>query len=60
VGVGGGHKERVKEGNYGGNVSIFMYENRTKKSVKVLRRGRGDKGERGRVVNLIKIYYKHI
>jgi hypothetical protein len=40
------HKERLKEGEDGGNIFVFMYENRTTKPVEIVLRIR--EGERGR------------
>jgi hypothetical protein len=43
-----------------GEYFVFMYENKTMKSVKIVlrKRGRGKKAK-DRGVTLIKIYYKH-
>jgi hypothetical protein len=50
----------VNEGEHGGCIFLFIYENRRMKSIEiVLRRGRGTTNNDGGV-NLIKIYCKHI
>jgi hypothetical protein len=41
---GEGHKERVKEGKYGGNYHVLMHENGTMRPVETILR-RGERGE---------------
>jgi hypothetical protein len=38
---GGGHRERVKEGEYGGSTCVFMYQNGTMRPVETVLRKRG-------------------
>jgi hypothetical protein len=57
---GGGHKERVNEGEYGGCVCIHGGRRRMKPVEIVLRRGGEGRRESDGEVNLTKIHCKHI